>query len=71
MSYLQAVQAGVFAPLQSGSINIPAVVAILRATGYNGWMVVEQDVDLGMPNHPDPLSGATAARDFIREAIGV
>jgi inosose dehydratase len=71
MSYLQAVQAGVFAPLQTGSIDIPSVVARLGAAGYDGWLVVEQDVDLSRPDHPDPLSGATAARVFIRETLGV
>lgn len=71
MNYLQAVRAGVFAPLQTGSIDIPAVIATLRAAGYDRWMVVEQDIDLNRIDHPDPLAGATAARAFIRETTGV
>jgi inosose dehydratase len=71
MNYLQAVQAGVFAPLATGSIDIPGVVALLRTSGYDGWLVVEQDIDLSRADHPDPLSGARAARTFIRETMGV
>ena len=71
MNYLQAVRAGVFAPLATGSIDIPGVVALLRTSGYDGWLVVEQDIDLSHPDHPNPLSGARAARTFIRETIGV
>jgi inosose dehydratase len=71
MNYLQAIQAGVFAPLQAGSIDIPAVIATLQRAGYDGWMVVEQDIDRSQPDHPDPLQGATAARRFLRETTGV
>lgn len=71
MNYLQAVQADVFAPLATGCIDIPGVVSLLRASGYDGWLVVEQDIDLSRPDHPDLLSGAKAARTYIRETIGV
>jgi inosose dehydratase len=71
MSYLQAVQAGVFAPLATGSIDIPSVVSLLRTSGYDGWLVVEQDIDLSRSDHPDPFAGATVARTFLRETIGV
>jgi inosose dehydratase len=71
MNYLQAIRAGVFAPLQAGSIAIPAVIATLQRAGYDGWAVVEQDIDRSQPDYPDPLQGATAARRFLREAAGV
>jgi inosose dehydratase len=71
MRYLQSVRAGVFAPLPAGAIDIPNVIEQAHDAGYDGWMVVEQDVDLTQPNHPDPLQGASAARRYIRETVGI
>ncbi len=71
MNYLQAVQAGVFAPLEGGSIHIPLVLTTLQQAGYNGWAVVEQDVDLSQRRHAAPVVGATAARRFLHAAAGV
>lgn len=38
---------GVFCPLGRGDLDIDAVLAELRASGYAGWAVVEQDVLIG------------------------
>jgi inosose dehydratase len=66
LGYVQAVSAGVFSPLERGIVNIPAVLEALKQVGYDGWYVVEQDIDLSQPDHADPLQGATKAREFLR-----
>lgn len=66
LNYVQAVTRGVFSPLESGSVDIPAVLDALKQGGYSGWFVVEQDIDLSEPEHADPLQGATKAREYLR-----
>ena len=71
LSYVEAVRAGVFCPLEAGLIDIPTTIAALRAEGYGGWLVVEQDVDRSVAGYPEPLAGATRARTFLQAAAGV
>lgn len=66
LDYAQAVRAGVFSPLESGSVDITTVLDALKQGGYDGWFVVEQDIDLSEPGHGDPLQGATRAREYLR-----
>lgn len=42
-SFSAAVGQGIFVPLGDGMVNLPAMLSALRATGYDGWLVVEQD----------------------------
>jgi inosose dehydratase len=49
--------AGVATPLGSGDVDIDGVLAVLAATGYDGWLVVEQD------RAPTPASGYAAVAD--------
>ena len=46
--YFEAVKNGVFCELGKGEVDFPAAVTFLKDTGYNGWVVVEQDVLPGM-----------------------
>jgi inosose dehydratase len=39
----EAWRSGVFCRLGTGSVDIPAIIERLRVTGYDGWLVVEQD----------------------------
>jgi inosose dehydratase len=41
---MQAVQAGLFQPLGDGDVRINEVVRALRGSGYERWLVLEQDV---------------------------
>ncbi|MDQ6693344.1 MAG: TIM barrel protein [Chloroflexota bacterium] len=66
LDYVQAVRAGVFSPLEAGSVDIPAVLDALKQVGYNGWYVVEQDIDRVQTGHSDPLQGATRAREYLQ-----
>jgi inosose dehydratase len=71
LSYVQAVQAGVFCPLEAGEVNIPQVVRAFRGIGYNNWLVVEQDIDLSVPGYAAPFEGAARARVYLKETVSV
>lgn len=60
--YFQAVAHGVFCELGEGCVDFPAVVAWLRAAGYAGWVVVEQDVLSGMGT---PQASAWRNRQYL------
>ncbi len=61
--YFESLRHGVFCELGKGDVNFPAVVAELRAANYQGWIVVEQDVLLGMG---EPKVYAQRNREFLR-----
>lgn len=61
--YFQSVSAGVFCELGKGSVDFPAITAELKAMGYDGWIVVEQDVLPGMGN---PKECAKRNREYIQ-----
>ncbi len=62
--YLQAVQQGVFCELGRGAVDFAAVRDALLAMGYDGWIVVEQDV---LPSMGSPRESARRNREYIRE----
>jgi inosose dehydratase len=61
--YQQSVRAGVFCELGKGSVDFRGVLDLLRATGYDGWLVVEQDV---LPSMGTPAESAARNREFLR-----
>jgi inosose dehydratase len=67
LGYLDAVARGVFCELGRGQIDFAAVVAELRGRGYDGWVVVEQDV---LPGMGTPRESARRNREFI-EGLGL
>lgn len=52
-SFGDAVRAGLFVPLGTGSVDVAAMIATLRAHAYTGWYVLEQDVMLDGPGAAD------------------
>ncbi len=58
-SFGQALARYVFPPLGEGMARIPEVVAALKAVGYDGWYVIEQDTA------PDPTATARANRIYL------
>jgi inosose dehydratase len=58
---------GVFCELGRGCVDFPAVLAALRETGYDGWIVVEQDI---LPGMGDPRESARRNREYLR-SIGI
>jgi inosose dehydratase len=54
---------GIFCELGKGDVNFPAVLDALTGIGYNGWIVVEQDV---LPGLGTPRESAQRNRDYLR-----
>jgi len=65
--YQTALRHGLFCELGRGSVDFPALLADLRATAFDGWIVVEQDV---LPAMGAPLASATRNRAYLK-SIGV
>jgi inosose dehydratase len=58
---------GVFCELGRGCVDFPAVLRALEAVGYDGWIVVEQDI---LPGMGDPRASAARNRAYLR-SIGI
>lgn len=69
---LEAWRRGIFCELGAGDVDLDAFFAALRESGYDGWLVVEQD---RIPRDDEPLSESAEAqrrnRDWLREHAGV
>ena len=65
--YIEAVRQGVFCELGRGEVDFPAVLARLNASGYDGWLVVEQDV---LPSMGSPAESAVRNRRYLK-TLGV
>ena len=69
LGYRSAVDAGLYRPLGEGDLDLPGVLSALDATGYAGWLVLEQDTVL----HGEPPAGggpAESARRSLRYLNG-
>lgn len=67
----RAWEMGVFAELGQGCVNFVECAEILRSHGYQGWMIVEQDV-VKSPTGPwSPLASAIQSRTYIRDFLGL
>ena len=60
---------GVFCPLGEGVVDFGRIVEALRASGYQGWLIVEQDV---VPDAlgrlvPEPFLSAKKSRAYLKE----
>jgi inosose dehydratase len=64
---------GVFCPLGEGVVDFPRLIEALRGRGYEGWLIVEQDVvpDAQGQLRPDPSESARKSRGYLRERAGV
>ena len=61
--YFQAVRHGVFCELGQGVVDFPGILKGLESQGYNGWLLVEQDV---LPGLGSPKASAQRNRDYLR-----
>lgn len=61
IEYSDAVRRGIYVPLGEGDVDIDALVRSVRAAGYRGWYVIEQDTAL----RPDD-SAELPSRDTAR-----
>jgi inosose dehydratase len=44
-SFLEAVINGAFTVPGDGVVDFPALIAVLRESGYSGWLVIEAEQD--------------------------
>jgi inosose dehydratase len=56
---------GMFVPLGTGVLDVAGVMALLRDTGFDGWVTVETDGWSG-----DPSAGARTSREALRRLLG-
>lgn len=62
LGYLDAVRRRLFAELGTGAVDFTAVAGALRRHGYDGWIVVEQDV---FPGVGTPAESARRSRAYL------
>jgi inosose dehydratase len=67
-SFYRAVANGVFTIPGDGSVDFPAIFAILAAADYRGWLVAEAEED---PVKVPALPKARKAREYVRQHAGV
>jgi len=62
----------VFVELGTGDVDLPAFFAALREIGYDGWLVVEQDLIPAPDEDETEAMGAQARnRQWLREVAGL
>jgi inosose dehydratase len=70
LTYTEAVRAGMYTPLGAGDVDIAAIVTALRANGYDGWYVLEQDTILdGEPTDEGPVRDVRTSVAFMRDVV--
>jgi inosose dehydratase len=70
LTYTQGVRDGMYRPLGSGDVDVPAIVGSLRARGYDGWYVLEQDTILTEePRGEGPVADVWASAEYLRSVL--
>ncbi len=70
VGFIEAVRRDVFCELGEGAVDFPNIKQGLIDCGYDGWAIVEQDVDASLPG-VHPFESAVRSRRYLRETIGV
>jgi len=69
LSYTDAVRAGIYTPLGTGDIDIVGIVTTLRADGFDGWFVMEQDTILdGEPTDEGPIKDVRTSVAYLQDS---
>ena len=66
-NYQDMIGAGVFSELGTGVVDFPGVLKAMNEVGYDGWIVVEQDV---LPGMGSPAENAKRNRAYL-QSIGL
>jgi inosose dehydratase len=70
LTYSQGVRQGMYRPLGTGDVDVAAIVGSLRARGYDGWYVLEQDTILTEePRGEGPLAEVWASAEYLRSIL--
>jgi inosose dehydratase len=70
LTLVEATQAGLFRPLGQGDANIAEVMKLLEATGYERWLVLEQDTAITGEEPPvgrGPVLDVQASVAYLNE----
>lgn len=68
LSYTDAVRAGMYVPLGTGDVDIAGIVTALRANGFDGWFVMEQDTILDAdPTDEGPVRDVRASVAYLQD----
>ena len=71
LTYTEAVRKGMYTPLGQGDVDIAGIVTALRANGFDGWFVMEQDTILdGEPADEGPLRDVRTSVAFMHHVSG-
>ena len=72
LCYREAVAGGLYRPLGDGDVDVAGVVGLLRAAGYSGWYVLEQDVVLeAEPAEGEgPAQAAARSVNYLQRIMG-
>jgi len=67
LTYTEAVRQGMYRPLGTGDVDVPAIVGHLQGRGYTGWYTLEQDTILTEePTGEGPAADVRASADYLR-----
>lgn len=66
-----APETGLNTVLGQGQANLPAVAEKVKAMGYSGWLVVEQNGDARMREDGSARRCAQASRTVVRDLFGI
>jgi inosose dehydratase len=70
LSYSEAVRKGMYRPLGTGDVDVPAIVGHLRVRGYDGWYTLEQDTILTEePKEHGPIEDVAASAEYLRTVL--
>ena len=70
LTYSEAVGQGMYRPLGTGDVDVPAIVGCLNAQGYDGWYTLEQDTILAEePKKHGPIEDVAASADYLRSLL--
>jgi inosose dehydratase len=70
LTYTEAVRRGMYRPLGTGDVDVPAIVGHLRARGYDGWYTLEQDTILtDEPKGEGPVADVWASAEHLRAVL--
>jgi inosose dehydratase len=70
LTYTEAVGQGMYRPLGTGDVDVPAIVGHLRARGYEGWYTLEQDTILAEePTGEGPVADVWASAEYLRGVL--
>jgi inosose dehydratase len=71
LTYSEAVRGGMYRPLGTGDVDVPAIVESVRARGYDGWYTLEQDTILTEePRGEGPVADVQSSADYLRSVLG-